>query len=222
VSTAKAGHVARIVVAAGALVLAGASGSSQPARPAAATPAGFGSAESAGPGALAASVAPPGAGASETMGAGQGSFGANAVRAPFWDVEVALSPVDAQVVEKGGTWQLTSDDNRGAVTVVVMRDPSVRDAWALADTLRTDRKNKGEDVTDVEQEMLVGLPGARWISVASTGVATMVVLAQTKSCVYMLIASSQGTTEEIVAYFKWASALVRTVSGQPADAPACR
>ena len=50
----------------------------------------------------------------------------------------------------------------------------------------------------------------------------MVVLAQSKACVYMLIASAQGTTEEIVAYFKWASELVRTVSGGAANAPACR
>jgi hypothetical protein len=135
---------------------------------------------------------------------------------------VAVSPTDAKVAEEGSTWQLTSEDNRGAITVVVMRDPSVRDARTLADSLRQDRKNKGEDVTDVEDETLVGLPGARWISVATNGVATMVVLAHTRACVYMLIASAQGTTEEVVAYFKWASALVRTVSGGAADAPACR
>ena len=196
--------VGRAGLARAALVLAAASGSAQPARPPVTTapPAGFG-----GP---------------ATGAGGGGGFGAAAVSSPNWDVQVAVSPADAKVAEESTTWQLTSEDNRGAVTVVVMRDPSVRDAWTLADSLRQDRKNKGEDVTDVEQETLVGLPGARWISVAGNGVATMVVLAHTRSCVYMLIASAQGTTEEIVAYFKWASALVRTVSGGAADAPACR
>ena len=202
VNRARLSHAARAAVALAALVLAGASGSSRPAGPpkTAAPPAGFG-----GP------VQAPG-----------GGFGAAAVSSPHWDVQVALSPADAKVAEEGATWQLTSEDNRGAVTVVVMRDPSVRDAWTLATSLRQDRKTKGEDVSDIEQETLVGLPAARWISVATSGVATMVVLAHNKSCVYMLIASAQGTTEEIVAYFKWASALVRTVSGQPADPPACR
>jgi hypothetical protein len=191
--------LARATVALGALVLAGASGSSP--KPVSNAP-------------------PPGFGGAATASAGQ--FGAAAVSAPNWDVQVALSPTDAKVAEESSTWQLTSEDNRGAVTVVVMRDPSVRDVWALAESLRQDRKNKGEDVADVEQWTLVGLPGARWISVAGNGVATMVVLAQSKACVYMLIASAQGTTEEIVAYFKWASELVRTVSGGAANAPACR
>ena len=191
----------RVGIAVAALLLAGASGSSAP-KPAApaAPPAGFGGS----------ATAPA------------GGFGSNSVSSPNWDVQVAVSPTDAKVAEEGSTWQLTSEDNRGAITVVVMRDPSVRDARTLADSLRQDRKNKGEDVTDVEEETLVGLPGARWISVATNGVATMVVLAHTRACVYMLIASAQGTTEEVVAYFKWASALVRTVSGGAADAPACR
>ena len=191
--------VARVLVAGVALLLAGASGSSAPAKPAA-PPAGFG-----GPAAPA-----------------ESGFGARAVSSPNWDVKVAVSPTDAKVAEEGATWQLTSEDNRGAITVVVMRDPSVKDALTLADSLRQDRKNKGEDVTDVEDEMLVGHPGARWISVATNGVATMVVLAHSQSCVYMLIASAQGTTEEVVAYFKWATALVHTVSGGAANAPACR
>jgi hypothetical protein len=194
-------RVGRVGLAVAALWLAAASGSSQPRSAApAAPPAGFGG-----------SAAAPG-----------GSFGSSSVSSPNWDVQVAVSPTDAKVAEEGSTWQLTSEDNRGAITVVVMRDPSVRDARTLADSLRQDRKNKGEDVTDVEEETLVGLPGARWISVATNGVATMVVLAHTRACVYMLIASAQGTTEEVVAYFKWASALVRTVSGGAADAPACR
>ncbi len=195
----------RAAFALAALVLAGASGSAQPAqKTSTAPPPGFGG-PATGPGVI-----------------GTGAYGAAAVSAPNWDVQVAISPTDAKVAEEGTTWQLTSEDNRGAITVVVMRDPSVRDAWSLAESLRQDRKAKGEDVADVEQWTLVGLPGARWISVAGNGVATMVVLAQTKSCVYMLIASAQGTTEEIVAYFQWASALVRTVSGGAADAPACR
>jgi hypothetical protein len=200
VAGAKVAGAGRVGIAVAALMLAGASGSSQskPAAPAP-PPAGFG-----GP------AAP------------NGSFGSSSVSSPNWDVQVAVSPTDAKVAEEGSTWQLTSEDNRGAITVVVMRDPSVRDARTLADSLRQDRKNKGEDVTDVEEETLVGLPGARWISVATNGVATMVVLAHTRACVYMLIASAQGTTEEVVAYFKWASALVRTVSGGAADAPACR
>ncbi len=196
--------VGRAGLALAALLLAAASGSTRPAKPAASN------------------APPPGFGGPAAAVAGSGSFGAASVSSPHWDVQVAVSPADAKVAEESSTWQLTSEDNRGAITVVVMRDPSVRDAWTLADSLRQDRKNKGEDVTDVEQETLVGLPGARWISVAGNGVATMVVLAHTRSCVYMLIASAQGTTEEIVAYFKWASALVRTVSGGAADAPACR
>ncbi len=198
------GSGVRAAVAVAALVLASASGSAKPA-PAQGTVAG---------------APPAGFGGPATPNAS--GFGAASITSPKWDIQVALSPADAKVTEEGATWQLSSEDNRGAITVVVMRDPSVKDVWSLANGLREDRRTKGEDVSEVESDTLAGLSAAHWISVAPSGVATMVVLAQTRSCVYMLIASAQGTTEEIVAYFKWAAALVRSVSGGAADAPACR
>jgi hypothetical protein len=105
---------------------------------------------------------------------------------------------------------------------MVMRDPAVSDAWSLAEALREDRAKRGENVSETDRDTLVGLPAARWVSVSDGGVATLVVLTKSGSCVYMLIASAQGTTDEVVSYFKWAAALVRTASGGAANAPACR
>jgi hypothetical protein len=156
-------------------------------------------------------LAPPGAPA----------FDPNAVKSSSWDVAVTLSPAEAQVHEEDNQWSLTSSDDRGALTVMVMRDPGVNDAWVLAELLRKDRADKGEDVTELSEDMLVGHRAARWVSVGGD-VATLVLVAHQRPCVYLLIASSKGTSEEIVAYFQWAASLVRSTSGRAAHGPACR
>lgn len=124
----------------------------------------------------------------------------------------------------GWTAKTSGVYNGGAVTLSILRDNSASDTFSLANDLANDSKAKGVDTSSIEQDQLVGIPAARWITMQND-VATMVILAKTGSCVYLLIASmsSSKSQDEIVNYFKWARGAVSTASGgQVINAPACR
>src|SRR5689334_17503535 len=79
-----------------------------------------------------ASSKPAGAGFGLTSAGTPASYDPNSVSSSSWDVAVTLSPAEAQVHEESNQWSLSSSDDRGALTVMVMRDPGVNDAFALA------------------------------------------------------------------------------------------
>jgi hypothetical protein len=139
---------------------------------------------------------------------------------------VGLPPERIRVTEDDASWKASNqqdgDDSGGVFSVIVVRDPSVTDAWRFANLLRDDAQKNGADAGDVAAQDFVGVHGARYIAVYPAGAATLTVVAVSGKCVYVLLATRDGTKEEIVEYFTWALGLVRSQSGGPVNAPACR
>jgi hypothetical protein len=149
----------------------------------------------------------------------------NAVVSTQYDVRVAVAPGGAEVKSgDDGGWQMTAtpQSNR-AIGVSIFIDASGQDTFALAQKVADDRRTKGEDVSTIEADQLLGLPAARWITVSSPDqIATMFLLARSGRCVYLLVANATGTQDDIVNYFKWARGAVTTLSGGAAYPAACR
>jgi hypothetical protein len=148
----------------------------------------------------------------------------NAVTSPQYDVRIAVSPSGADIKNgDDGGWQMTAapSSNR-AIGVSIFIDASGQDTFTLAQKVADDRRNKGEDVSTIESDQLLGLPAARWITVDAEQIATMFLLARSGRCVYLLVANATGSQDEIVNYFKWARGAVTTLSGGAAYPAACR
>jgi hypothetical protein len=164
----------------------------------------------------------------DTAPGGWGNLGVSSldeVRSQTWDVLVRLRPEQILVTEEANMWKASSAEaaDGGSLSVLVIRDPSVTDAWSFAQVLRDDAKEKGADTSDIAPQDFVGRQGARYVSVyPDSGAAALTVVAVSGKCVYVLLAMRGGTKEEIVEYFNWALTVVGTVSGGPANAPACR
>jgi hypothetical protein len=149
---------------------------------------------------------------------------ANSVFSQAYDVRVNLPP-SVLTVENGadGGWTAKTQNvyNGGIVTISVLIDREPQDAWTLADALRRDSIANNKPVTEISQATILGIPAAQWLT-GDEQIATMVVLAKTGPCVYLLVAATSTTDksgDDVVNFFRWAQSVVTTHSGGAAVNP---
>jgi hypothetical protein len=157
-----------------------------------------------------------------------GGFGLSAPRAASpdelrstaWDVKLDGVPGPARVTEAADSWTASS----GSFTFVVVRNPELggADARSVVEMLRGEDRERGFDTSEVTDASFLGRPAAMYSSVPERGTTSMTLLAVAGNCVYVLSSTHAGDRGRAAGDFGALVARIGTMSGGPADAPACR
>jgi len=163
-----------------------------------------------------------GGGGQPGFGSGGNGGGAGQVSDPAWDMALNVPSNKAEVENKADQLTIKYTDDRGALSVSVLRNPNLTDLRALADNVRNDSKTSGDRVSDIAEQTFMGHTGFQWITANDQDYFTLVLMSHQAPCVYFLVATTKGSQEEMLEYFKWTTSIVGTVSGGPANGPNCR
>jgi hypothetical protein len=144
-----------------------------------------------------------------------------------WDVKLRELPDGAKVVEAPDSWTASSDTlarTKGQTfTFMVVRNDALgaSNPRAVASMLRGEDRERGFDTSEIVDAEFLGHPGARYTSVPERGPTSITLLAVSKKCVYVLSVSHVDRSD-LAGYFGQLVSRIGTMSGGPADAPACR
>jgi hypothetical protein len=165
-----------------------------------------------------------GLGAAEAV---RGAPEAGGLASANWDVAIDMAPGSATVSERPDGWSATNSDRAspqaGQFVFMVMRSESVATASPsqVATLLREDEESRGMNVTEVAETEFLGRPGAMYVSSGAEGT-SVTVLTVSQNCVYVLNVTRAGGKDALASYFGGLVSMIRTYSGGPLDAPACR
>jgi hypothetical protein len=145
-----------------------------------------------------------------------------------WDVKLDMQPGAAEVTERPDSWTASNTDiatpATGQFLFMVLRNENLSGASArsVAGVLRDDEAGRGLDVTDIADMEFMGLPGAMYVSSGSEGTFNITVLGISNNCVYVLNVTRSGDQDAVASYFGQLVGMIKTYTGGPANAPACR
>jgi hypothetical protein len=143
---------------------------------------------------------------------------ADELRSANWDVKLDEVPGGLRVSEAPDSWSASNHQ----FSFVVVRNPELgsSDARTVVEMLRGEERERGIRTSEIVDSKFLGRPAAMYTSVPERGTTSVTLLAVAQNCVYVLSFTHAG--ERSGAAFDQLVSRIGTMSGGPADAPACR